>query len=400
MLRRVWSSIGAILLLVGLLTGCGTKPVVGVLLPTTGEAGAYGESLESGVRLALADARKQGQLPDGFEVVWADTGSEGRRAISELHRVISERGVKFVIGGATSEEARALLPELDKQQVVCLSPSASLPSLTKDSKMFYRIYPSDELEGATAGKFLHDRMNRRTALLFVADNEYTRGIEPEFVNQYERNLGGKIVHRVALTDADWKEQATRANREQRPESAYIIAYAEETLEALRHLRDLDFTGTIVTTSAFDSTRVIEEAGEAAEGVIFPLPPFDRTSEKEPVLGFVQRYMDTYQRAPDILAAHGYDAMCLAIQVMTVANPPQVSEIKKALQFGIKDYMGVTGPILFDDYGDVKHYPKMYIVDGGQVMSYQRYMKAEKDRILREVQQLLVSGRGASPTPTP
>jgi hypothetical protein len=34
---------------------------------------------------------------------------------------------------------------------------------------------------------------------------------------------------------------------------------------------------------------------------------------------------------------------------------------------------------------------MFIVKDGQVLSYQRYMKSERDRILREVQNLLVTG---------
>jgi hypothetical protein len=61
-----------------------------------------------------------------------------------------------------------------------------------------------------------------------------------------------------------------------------------------------------------------------------------------------------------------------------------------MQFGVTDFMGVTGPILFDDYGDVKHYPKMFIVKDGQVLSYQRYLKTERARILREVQNLLIN----------
>jgi hypothetical protein len=62
-----------------------------------------------------------------------------------------------------------------------------------------------------------------------------------------------------------------------------------------------------------------------------------------------------------------------------------------MQFGVTEFMGVTGPIIFDDYGDVKHYPKMFIVKDGQVLSYQRYIKTERERILREVQDLLVTG---------
>ena len=146
----------------------------------------------------------------------------------------------------------------------------------------------------------------------------------------------------------------------------------------------------MTTSAFYSGQVIREAGDAAEGILFPLPPFDRTSEREPVLSFVNRYMDTYERAPDVFAAHGFDVMGLAIQVMGLAKPPETLEILKALNFGVTDYMGVTGPVLFDDYGDVKHYPTMFIVNGGQVLSYQRYLETERRRILNQVQDLLAS----------
>jgi branched-chain amino acid transport system substrate-binding protein len=375
--------------------GCGSKPVVGVLLPTTGSASNYGESIESGIRLAISDSTARQQLPQGFEVVWADTASEAQGAVEELGRLSSEHGVRLVIGGATSDEARALLPVLQDLQVVCLSPSASTPDLTKNSKLFFRIYPSDELEGNTAGKFLHDRMKRDTLLLYVGDNEYSRGIEPEFRHQYEENLGGRVIARVELSDEEWAETSSAALRTGQPSAVYIIGYADQTLQVLRHLRERRFQGTILTTAAFDNSRVIQEAGAAAEGIIFPLPPFDRTSEKEPVMGFVERYLDTYQRAPDILAAHGYDAMRLAIEVIKIAKPPEVAEIQKALHFGVSEFMGVTGPILFDDYGDVKHYPKMYIVVDGQVVSYQRYMEAERKRILREVQSLLVTGRSQS-----
>ena len=74
MLRRVGSAIGVVLVLTGFLSGCGGKPIVGVILPTTGAAASYGESIESGMRLALSDARERAGLPTGFEVVWADSG--------------------------------------------------------------------------------------------------------------------------------------------------------------------------------------------------------------------------------------------------------------------------------------------------------------------------------------
>jgi len=397
MLRRVVSGIG-MMLAVALLGGCGSKPIIGVILPSTGAAVSYGESIESGIRLALADARAQRQIPEGFEVMWGDTGSDAERAVAELEAMVSEHDVKMVIGGATSAEAMAMLPVLDKLEIVCLSPSASAPGLAERSRMFFRIYPSDELEGFTAGNFLYEKLDKHRVLLFTGDTEYTRGIKPEFLKQYEESLSGTVVDTIALDEGDWRQRATTVLDRTGVDAVYIIGYAEEILDVVLFLHEREFAGRIVTTAAFYSGQVIREAGEAAEGILFPLPPFDRTSEKEPVLGFVNRYMDTYDRAPDVFAAHGYDAMGLCIRIMNVAKRPETPEILKALSFGVSEYMGVTGPILFDEHGDVKHYPKMFIVKDGQVLSFQRYLITERKRILNKVQKLL--NLESSPTPTP
>ena len=389
MVRRMGLAAAVVVALSVTTAGCGSRPLVGVLLPTSGVAATYGESIESGLRLALSDARSRNAVPAQFEVVWADSGSDPDRAVGELRRLVTERDARLVIGGATSAEARALIPLLEELDVVCLSPSASAPGLSQLSRLFFRIYPSDELEGHTAAKFLVDRLEKTTVILYVGNAEYASGIEPEFRKQFEDGLGGSIEVRIDLADPEWEAQSAAALRSPTDPGVYIIGFADEILDVLRHLDARQFEGRVVTTSAFYSGAVLREAAGLAEGLLFPLPPFDRTSEKEPVLSFVTRYMETYQRAPDVFAAHGYDAMRLAIEVMRIASPPQTPEIRRALQFGVSEFMGVTGPILFDESGDVKHYPKMFIFKDGQVLSYQRYLKAERARILRQVQDLLV-----------
>ncbi len=386
--RTLRLAAGLLLLLV--LSACGGPPVVGILLPTTGQASTYGESIESGIRVALSEARERNDLPEGFEVVWADTRSDPQVAVEELRRLVKERGVKMVVGGATSDEARAIIPVLDELALVCLSPSASAPDLAKKSKHFFRIYPSDELEGSRAGQFLYDKLRAKTTLVFVGDTEYTRGIEPEFRQKYVENLGGKIVGRISILDADWQDRARKALAGESPQAVYIIGYAGDIATVIRFLRQEGYDGRLVTTSAFYSGKVIQDLGEMADGVFFPLPPFDRMSDDELIQRFVRRYMDTYQRAPDVFAAHGYDAMRIVIAVMKIASPPETPEIEKALHFGISEFKGVTGPILFDDYGEVKHYPKMFIVNDGNVVSYDRYVKLERSRIRREMLELLGS----------
>ncbi len=368
MFRRVGLTIGAIAVLSVVLVGCGSKPVVGVLLPTTGEAGTYGESIESGIRLAISDARDREELPKGFDVVWVDTQSDPDRAVSELRRLASERGVKMVIAGATSTEAQAIVEVLDELEVVCLSPTASTPGISQRSKLFFRIFPSDELEGHTAARFMFDRLGQD------ADRGLLRA--------------GRLCrrHRTGVRESvrrGPRRRDRRADRSGRPRlavrhptpSCRAAASARSMSSAMRQqILEVDHltSGRPVTRDAlspprpFSTTRSSTRRVRRPRESSFPLPPFDRTSDKEPVLGFVNRYMDALGKAPDVFAAHGYDAMWLTIQVMTIADPPDTNQIRKAFHFGMNELMGVTGPILFDDYGDVKHYPKMFIVNEGQV----------------------------------
>lgn len=371
-----------------LLTGCGSEPVVGVVLPQTGDADSYGVSVESGMKLAINDARDTGNLPEGFQVYWSDSASDPERAAAEFRRLVAEHDAKLVLGGVTSAEAIAMIPVADDLNTVLLSPSASKPGLAERSKLFYRIYPSDEFEGPTVAKFVGERLRAQRLLLLVGNPEYVQGIEPEFEREFVDVQGRTVVERVNLTQDGWSEAIRRAVDDHEPDVAVVIAFARETLAALRTMREVGFDGRIVTTSAFFTTDTLEEAGELAEGVAFPLPSFDRTASTEPVEGFVHRYLETYEQAPDVFAAHGYDAMNLAIQALTIASPPQTSQIEKALRFNVSNTVGVTGVIGFDDYGNVKHYPSMFVYFEGMVITHKRYIEIVTDRILEGVRETL------------
>jgi len=387
-IRRVFVNL-IFIMGVFLLSGCGNKPVVGVILPATGSAGQYGESIESGVRLAVSVAREKGKLPVDFDVVWADSESDPDIAVREFRRLVEEKNAVIILGGATSEEARALIPVMDELQTICISPSASAPGLSKQSKYFYRIYPSDELEGQTAGKFIIDRLKAKRVLLLVGNSQYAEGIEAEFEKEFIKKAQREISERIDLNAENWDGKLRKALRNSH-DPVYIIGYSDEIVRAILAIRKTGFKGRIVTTSAFYISKAIQEAGDMADGVLFPLPPFDRNSQKEPLLSFVHRYMETYERPPDVFSAHGYDAMDVILEILRETDPIVTTELTKELHFGLSNFTGVTGPILFNDFGDVRHYPKMFIYKESKVQGYQHYLDVKRRQIINQVQNLLIS----------
>ena len=367
------------------LSACGSKPVVGVLLPMTGEASAHGESMKRGIDLALE--MDQANLPDGFQVLWGDTESDPTTGADEMRRLAGEGAVLFV-AGTTSDTARALLPVLDETDSIAVSPSASAPSLTKDSRRFFRVFASDELEGRRAGRFLYDDQDKTSVIIYAADSAQAQGIEPPFRLVFELAMGGEVVGRVGLDEDGWESESADLLAAHNPASAYIIGFGEEFIEALRHLRGKGFEGPICATSAFYTSRIIEDNPELVEGVYFPQPAFDIQSEAQLTQDFVAAYEQKFEDDPDIYAAHAFDAMRIVTFVANESKSFSPVEIRKILAFGLKEFPGVTGIIQFNDYGDVHHNPIMFIVKDGHVINYERYIEEEKAKIREKIRNLL------------
>jgi branched-chain amino acid transport system substrate-binding protein len=367
------------------LSACTSKPVVGVLLPMTGEASTYGESMKRGIDLALE--MDQDVLPSGFQVLWGDTASEPATGVAELRRLAGE-GAKLFVAGTTSDTAHALLPVLDETDTIVVSPSASAPSLTKDSRRFFRVFASDELEGRRAGRFLYDDQDKTSVLIYAADSAQARGIEPPFRLVFEQAMGGEVVGRVALDEDGWEASSADLLAAHHPASVYIIGYGEETMAALRHLRGKGFDGPICATSAFYTSQIVEENPELVEGLFFPQPAFDVQSEAQLTQAFVTTYRERFQDDPDIYAAHAFDAMRVVVFVAGEVKSFRAEEIRKVLAYGVKEFPGVTGIIQFNDYGDVHHNPIMFIVKNGHVVNYERYIEEQRIEIRKKINELL------------
>ncbi len=391
--KRITARVCATLLGLLAAAGCGNDPVVGVLLALSGEADTYGESMKKGIELALSEAEADGSLPAGFRIVEADSATNPETAAKEYQRLVGD-GARLVLAGVTSDEARALLPVINQTGIICLSPSASAPSLTKDSKFFYRVFTSDELEGTRAGRFLVEEQQKDSVLIYTGESEQARGIEPPFRHMFERTLGGKVVGKVVLTDANWEKASADLLAAHNPESVYIIAYADSTMTVLRHLAEKGYAGLKCITSASNSGEVFASDSELVEGIYFPQPSFDLLTERAVAVEFIKKYRAAFDQDPDIYAAHAFDAMRVIIRVFSEAMILQTSEIKKGLQFEIKEFPGVTGIIQFDDYGDVHHNPVMFIVKDGKPRNYKRWQDEQKRAIAVKIRNLLQG------TPTP
>jgi branched-chain amino acid transport system substrate-binding protein len=307
-----------------------------------------------------------------------------------LRQLAREHRVTLAVGGVTSDEARALVEVADQERVVCLSPSAPATDQARRSRYFFRLYVTDEAEGQAAARHLGETLGIRRLLVYTDDSPLTRGVESEFRQHFEFALGGRIVDTVHLGEDRWPEHSTDALHIHDPEAVYIVGHAASILHVLGHLAATGFRPIRCTTSAFYVSDVLSECGELADGVLFPLPASVIASDREPADAFVAAFSARFGNRPDIYAAHGYDAMRLAIESLLDRRSVNAAELRRYFDVELQEFRGVTGPIAFNDHQQATRYPTMHCVWKGQVISCER-LKDMKLRQIRELLQRLDSG---------
>jgi branched-chain amino acid transport system substrate-binding protein len=118
-----------------------------------------------------------------------------------------------------------------------------------------------------------------------------------------------------------------------------------------------------------SPRLLEMAGEEAEGVVFPQPPYDAKSTNPVMQKFVSTYKAKFFTEPDLYAAYAYDAL----KVVAAAIEKSGANFPKDLRARMADlsgFRGVTGEVTFDPKGDVDITPKIFQVKGATFVPIQ------------------------------
>jgi len=373
-----------LLLLLIVVAGCAGDETLrfGAVLPLTGDFDIYGQSVKNGVELAFDELRANPAFPYAIDLMVADTGSDPTRA-GELAEQQYDAGALAIIGGVTTAEALQMVSVADKNDRLLISPSASSPELTGISKNFYRIFPSDFVEGTKMGNFAAQGLKAETAVILAKEEAYAKGVQEVFQAEFERH-GGEVLEVVEFPEgiSDFSGLVARVIT-LNPSAVYLAAYAHEIGSMVESLRAQRFEGRILTTHAFASPEVMAE--RAAQGVFLTQPFFDTSSDEPSIQRFVAAYEERFGKRPDLYAAHGYDSvMVLAKGLEEPLRTP--SDFWRRMR-AIQAYPGVTGTIQFNEKGDVGKFPRVYVVDKGNLRDYETEVAAERQRLLEKLRKL-------------
>ena len=251
--------------------------------------------------------------------------------------------MKFIIGSLTSGCVQAVTTLAQAGRVIQIAPAATSPAITDAGDYIFRACFIDPFQGTVGGKFATDTLGaKRAAVLYDIQNDYSVGLEENFVKAFETG-GGTVVARESYStgDKDFNAQLTKI-KNAAPDVVYIPDYYGTVALIARQLRMQGITTPIVGGDGWDGL-----SGNAGDEVLngFYSNHYAVDSEVPAVQKFVSAFKTKYNSAPNAFAALGYDSVYMLRDAIVKAGTLDAASVRSALEQTDGDY--VTGHLTFD-----------------------------------------------------
>lgn len=325
---------------------------VGVILPLTGSGAIYGNDLKRGIDLAY----QQSPLKEEIELIYEDDAADVTKGINALNS-LSFRGVDIIIGGIMSNVANGLLPIVNNKHILLLSPKATDVGLSRENDYFFRIWPTDDVDGKYAASYIVDSLRLKRIAILYDNGTYGVGINREFKN----NLTSKKVEVVfdeGFTNGQTNFRTQIAKIKQtNPDVVFVPAYYKEVVLILKEMNELNCDFYVAGVSSYNEESVKKAAGKLQNKVFFTYPQYSVNSNNLQSKTFTELFRKhNVDREPNAFSAHGYDAFKIiegCISRLQVRGENINSENLKYEMENMESFQGATGTMRFDSFGDAE-----------------------------------------------
>jgi branched-chain amino acid transport system substrate-binding protein len=305
-------------------------------------------------RMAIADELALAPLPGLDTEMIPEASSLASPAIQAAQRLVQREALVAVIGHANSSASLAAAPIYGAHEVVQVAPTASAPVFSGLGPYSFRLVPSDDRQGAFLAEQLRAALpNGGSVALVYVNDDYGRGLRAALLEHIPRELFPVVLDlphvETRIEDADVAHAVT-AIRAVRPAVVLWLARGSTLARFIAPLREVLPDALIL---GGDAASELHEGSRDGWGEVSFVEYVDLEAT-EALRDFERRYRARFGRDPVGPDALTYDAIRLVLAGIRsgARTGPALREYLVSLGRESPPYPGLTGPIAFDDDGDV------------------------------------------------
>ena len=332
---------------------------IGHVGPTSGAIAHLGKDNENGARMAIEELNAAGVMIDGkkvtLELMAEDDAGDPKQGTAVAQKLADSKvaGVIGHLNSGTSIPASKIYSDAGIPQI---SPSATNPTFTRQGfKTTFRVVADDTQLGGTLGKYAVGTLQGKAIAVIDDRTAYGQGVAEEFTKAVEA-AGGKVVAKEFTTDkaTDFNSILTTI-KGKKPDVVFFGGMDAVAGPMLKQMKSLGIKAKFMGGDGICSTELVKLGGDAiADDQLFCAEAGGVEGEAKAGMDeFKAKFKTKFNADVQVYAPYVYDSVKVMVAAMVKANSADPAKYLPVLA-ATTDYKGVTGPITFDEKGDIKN----------------------------------------------
>jgi len=324
------------------------------IVELSGAGATSGTNFKNGVELAIKEINASGGIL-GRKIEWTSADTQSNPGVAKgLATKAVDDGVFAVFGPVFSGSILVSMAETRKAEVPNFTGGEAAAITKQGNPYIFRTSFTQDTAMPKVARYVAQGLKAKTVALIFVNNDFGKGGRDALIKALEP-LGVKVTTEIS-TDQNQVDFSAAVLRAKQANTDVVFCYTneEESARLLRELRKQGVTKPIVGETVLTSQKVIELAGEAANGAVAhvgltvdaPIPA---------MRAFRAKFEKEWKFTPDHNGIKGYTGVYVlkaAIEKAGKLDRQLVAKTMHGLKLKAADHPGILMDVSFDANGDL------------------------------------------------
>jgi branched-chain amino acid transport system substrate-binding protein len=328
-------------------------PIVG-LVELSGVGATAGTNFDNGVKLAVKEINAAGGL-GGRKIEYSPFDTQTNPGVAKaLAQKAIDQNAYVVIGPVFSGSILVSMNETRRAEVPNVIGGEAATITQQGNPYVFRCSFTQAAAMPKVAHYIKNSVKAKTVAVIYVNNDFGKGGRDAIVKELE-SQGIKVVADISTDpgQVDFSGPVLKV-KQSNADALFVYSNEEESARALRELKKQGYAKPIIGESTLTNEKVIELAGDAANGVIAHVG-LTADAPNATVQTFVKKYEAEYKVRPDHNAMKGYTGMHAIKAIQDKLGTFDQKGFAKAMHgasISASQYPGVLFDVRYDDKGDL------------------------------------------------
>lgn len=341
--------------------GCTPQPKeavkIGAIFSVTGPASFLGAPEEKTAKMLVDQINAQGGINgQKIELIVKDSGGSPEKAVSFAKQLVEEDKVLAIIGPSTSGETMQIKAICEENKVPLVSCAAAETIVNPVAKYVFKTPQKDSQAVTWIYREMKEQGIANVAVL-TGNDGFGKGGKGQLEAMAAENgitIVANEVYDVKATD--FSDIVTKI-KAAKPQAVINWTVAPAQSIVPKNMKQIGLNVPLFHSHGFGNRKYVEQAGEAAEGIVFPagrllvvndLP--DSHPQKQVLASYKNDYETLFKEDVSTFGGHAYDALMIVVEALKKAGHPDREKVRDAIE-NLKGFVGTAGVF---NYSDTDH----------------------------------------------